>query len=56
MEMIFLAKRIVNDVKPLLDKGGRIPDTILFMALCLLFYEKRINNQQFKGYLKELMS
>lgn len=54
--MNFIAKRIINDVKPLLNKGGKIPDVTKFTALCYLFYEKKINNQEFRNYLKKLMA
>lgn len=47
----FVAKRLINDVP-----NNKVKDlnTTKFAALCRLFYEKIINNQQFKRFVNEL--
>lgn len=48
----FLSNRVINDVNRKLS----LPDPHLFAELVKLFYEKKINNIQFKRGVKELQN
>jgi len=48
----FVAKRIVNDV----DRKLPMPDAKLFGELCRKFFNKEINNIQFKKEVKNLQT
>lgn len=48
----FLSNRTINDVNRKLP----FPNAYLFRALCEMFYDKEINNIQFKRGLKELQT
>lgn len=53
MNAQFLSTRIINDVKPIMQKRGYIKyiHPQAFVYICQLFYDKVINNRQFKDLI-----
>lgn len=52
----FYTKRIINDLWPLLKKGGSLPAQGVFLGLCVLYSLGLMNNLQFKEELRKAVS
>jgi len=55
MDTQYISTRIINDIRPILKEKGykKLLDPMLFISLCELFYQKKLNNIQFRTILRE---